>query len=247
MSDLPAIKIFKIDYSFLMKNYLNPELWKKEWTLFQYKNFRVTLQIYSIKTQDEKIVFDVSVYKADMEGTKIDNKYHSLIECSLKIEDLTFLKRQINSCIFNNIVGMEKVYFIREDEEWDRMDELKGEERYRLRYYANQFLDEVGITSENCREAYIDAYVDENEKMYGLMDEWEQEQVYRFITDFYLTFLSTLEDDPKKEIRTKEIQNKLGDERYKEVCDEIKDFVIEFEDEENFEKEMKSKLEEVIS
>lgn len=242
---LPAIKIFKIDYSFLMKNYLNPELWKKEWTLFQYKNFRVTLQIYSIKTQDEKICFDISVYKHDDDSDGYDNKYHSLIECSLKIEDLTFLKRQINSCIFNNIIGMEKVYYIRHTDKYLEMEEMKGEERYRLRCYATEFLNEVGITSENCREAYIDAYIDENEKMYGLMDDYESEQVYRLITDFYLTFLSTLEDDPKKEIRTKEIQEKLGDDTYQEVLDEIKTFTIEFEDEENFEKEMKAKLEEV--
>lgn len=245
MTDLPAIKIYKIDYSFLMKNYLNPELWKKEWTLFQYKNFRVTLQIYSIKTQEEKICFDISVYKYEPESENINNKYHSIIECSLKIEDLTFLKRQINSCVFNNIIGLERCYYIQKDDEYDRLTELVHEERYRLKCYANEFLDEVGITSDNCREAYIDAYVDENERMYGLRDDWESEQIYRMITDFYLTFLSTLEDDPKKEIRTKEIQNKLGNETYQEVCDEIKDFVIEFEDEENFEKEMKEKLEEV--
>lgn len=245
METLPAIKIYKIDYSFLMKNYLNPELWKKEWTLFQYKNFRVTLQIYSIKTQEEKIVFDISIYKHDLDSESINNKYHSCIECSLKIEDLTFLKRQINSCIFNNIIGLERCYYIQRDDEYDRLTELVHEERYRLKQYANEFLDEVGITSDNCREAYIDAYVDENEKMYGLRDDWESEQIYRMITDFYLTFLGTLEDDPKKEIRTKEIQNKLGNETYQEVCDEIKDFVIEFEDEENFEKEMKEKLEDV--
>lgn len=246
METLPTVKIFKMDYDFLMKNYLNPELWKKEWTLFQYKTFTVTLQIHSIQTKDEKICFDVSVYNHDIEREGTDNKYHSLVECSLKIEDLTFLKRQINSCIFNNIVGMEKVYFIRQDEEYERMQELKYQERYRLKRYAYDFLDEVGITSEACRDAYVDAYVDENEQMYTLIDNWESEQVYRRITDFYLTFLSTLEDDPKKEIRTREIKNKLGNTEYQEVCDKIKDFVILMEDEENFEKEMKSKLEEVL-
>ena len=141
---------------------------------------------------------------------------------------------------------MEKVYFIRQGEEYERMEELKYQERYRLKRYAYDFLDEVGVTSEACREAYVDAYVDENEQMYTLIDNWESEQVYRRITDFYLTFLSTLEDDPKKEIRTREIKNKLGNTEYQEVCDKIKDFVILMEDEENFEKEMKSKLEEVL-
>ena len=61
----------------------------------------------------------------------------------------------------------------------------------------------------------------------------------------YLTFLDSLDNDPKKEIRTKEIQNKLTDEEYENTKDEIKEFVIFMEDEENFEKEMKSKLKEV--
>ena len=125
------------------------------------------------------------------------------------------------------------------------MEDQRGEERYRLRKYANEFLDEVGVTSDACREAYVDAYIDENEKMCGLMDDWEDGEIYRHLTGMYLTFLDSLEDDPKKEIRTREIQNKLTNEEYENVLEEVKDFIIFMEDEENFEKEMKSKLEEV--
>ena len=39
MDNLPIIKNFEIDYSFIIKNYLNPELWHKKWNLFIYKNF----------------------------------------------------------------------------------------------------------------------------------------------------------------------------------------------------------------
>ena len=81
--------------------------------------------------------------------------------------------------------------------------------------------------------------------MYDLMSDWEDEQVYRHLTGMYLTFLDTLEDDPKKEIRTNEIKRKLSNEELQDIQDEIKDFVIFMEDEENFEKELKSKLEEV--
>ena len=242
---LPTIKIFKVDYSFLIKNYLNPELWKKEWTLFAYRNVECTLQIYSIQTQDEKIRFQIKTYIHNLESEKLTNYCTNYIDCSLKVEDLTFLKRQINSCVLNTMVSAERIYCIRETDFYKEMEEQRGEERYRLRKYANDFLDEVGVTSDACREAYIDAYVDENEKMYGLMDDWEDGEVYRHLTGMYLTFLDSLEDDPKKEIRTKEIQNKLTDEEYENAKDEIKEFVIFMEDEENFEKEMKSKLEEV--
>ena len=245
MSELPAIKIFKVDYSFLIKNYLNPELWKKEWTLFVYKNIECTLQIYSIQTQDEKIRFQIKVYSHNLESEHNDNYCTNYIDCSLKIEDLTFLKRQINSAILSTMVSVERCYYIRETDFYKEMEDQRGEERYRLRKYANEFLDEVGVTSDACREAYVDAYVDENEKMCGLMDDWEDGEIYRHLTGMYLTFLDSLEDDPKKEIRTREIQNKLTNEEYENAREEVKDFIIFMEDEENFEKEMKLKLEEV--
>lgn len=245
MNELPTIKVFKVDYSFLIRNYLNPELWKKEWTLFAYKNIECTLQIYSIQTQDEKIRFQIKVYSHNLESEHNDNYCTNYIDCSLKIEDLTFLKRQINSTILNVMTSVERCYYIRETDFYKKMEDQRDEERYRLRKYANEFLDEVGVTSDACREAYVDAYVDENEKMYGLMGDWEDGEVYRHLTGMYLTFLDSLEDDPKKEIRTREIQNKLTDEEYETAKEEIKDFIIFMEDEENFEKEMKSKLEEV--
>jgi len=245
MNELPTIKIFKVDYSFLIRNYLNPELWKKEWTLFAYKNIECTLQIYSIQTIDEKIRFQIRCYSHNLESTDFNNYCTNYIDCSLKIEDITFLKRQINSCIFNTMVSLERIYYIRRTKEYKDMEERRYEERYRLKQYANEFLNECGVTSDACREAYVDAYVEENERMYDLMGEWEDEQIYRHLTGMYLTFLDTLENDPKKEIRTKEIQNKLSSEELQDIQDEIKDFVIFMEDEENFEKELKSKLEEV--
>ena len=226
---LPTIKIFKVDYSFLIKNYLNPELWKKEWTLFAYKNIECTLQIYSIQTIDEKIRFQIRCYSHNLESNDLNNYCTNYIDCSLKVEDITFLKRQINSCIFNTMVSLERVYYIRKTEEYEDMEERRCEERYRLKQYANEFLNECGVTSDACRE----------------MSDWEDEQVYRHLTGMYLTFLDTLEDDPKKEIRTNEIKRKLSNEELQDIQDEIKDFVIFMEDEENFEKELKSKLEEV--
>ena len=36
------IKAYDIDYSFIIKNYLDPKLWEKEWTLSMYKELVVT-------------------------------------------------------------------------------------------------------------------------------------------------------------------------------------------------------------
>ena len=244
MSELPVLKVFEMDYSFLMKNYLNPELWHKTWTLFEYKTFKVTLNIYSINTKNEKITFEIRTHYINPECETGDCTTEYDIVCSLKIEDLDFLKRQINTAIYNTMVEMEKRYFIQETKEYNDMVEQYGQEKYLLRKYANEFLDEVGVTNENLRTAYTDAYVEEYAKMPEMVSDYVQSQVYLHIPDLILTFLSTLENDPKKEIRTKEIQEKLGDTKYKEILKEIQDYVVYMGTEE-YEDEMKSNLEDL--
>lgn len=235
------IKQWKMNWDFLIKNYLNPEMWEKTWTLFQYKEFTITLNIYCIYTKAESIAFDVRCHY-QKNGFKMYKE--QTISCSLKIEDLTFLKRQINSAIFNTIVDMEKDKYIRESTEYYHLLEMKDQEREQLTDIAEKFLDEQHITNDNIREAYIDAYVSEYQKVRDMIDNYVDENIYRHCTDFYLIWLDTLEDDPKKKIRTEEIQNKLGDDEYDKIMAEIKEYE-EYMKTEEFEEDMKNNLEEV--
>ena len=56
---LPTLKVYNIDYEFIIKNYLSPSLWKKIWTLLQYKEHIITLNLYKIMTKDNEIVFEI--------------------------------------------------------------------------------------------------------------------------------------------------------------------------------------------
>ena len=51
---LPQVKIYSIDYSFIISNYLDKELWKMKWNLFVYKNNVFTLNLHSIDTKNNK-------------------------------------------------------------------------------------------------------------------------------------------------------------------------------------------------
>lgn len=112
---LPAIKVYDIDYSFIIKNYLNPEMWQKTWTLFQYKTFVVTLQLVSINCQDEKISFEIKI-KDNSEknkysyewGRNSDKSANDYAYYSLKINDLKFLKTLIESSVFDAISKLER-------------------------------------------------------------------------------------------------------------------------------------------
>ena len=50
-------RVYDVDYSFIVKNYLNPELWDMKWTLFMYKDFIIYLELYSINCKDKEITF----------------------------------------------------------------------------------------------------------------------------------------------------------------------------------------------
>ena len=242
MSNLPIIKIYRMDYSFLIKNYLNPEMWQKEWTLFEYKNFKVTMHIWSIQTRTEQILLDVRVHYVDKNGYS-DYKERT-INFSLKIEDVTFLKRQINSTIFNIMVDIEQQAYIMETDYYYELKRMKREEEYKLTEIAEKFLDESGVTNDNLRDAYTEAYVDEYSKTPNMISDYVSSRIYKEIPDLYLTWLSCLEDDPKKEIRTKEIQKALDDSTYEEIMKEVEEYKEHMQTEE-YTEEMQDKLEEV--
>ena len=69
MNSLPTIKLYKIDYEFIIKNYLDKSLWKKIWNLFIFKNNIFTLQLASIDTKEEKIYFEINFNKLNNQWT----------------------------------------------------------------------------------------------------------------------------------------------------------------------------------
>lgn len=237
-----AIKVYKMDYSFLIKNYLNPEMWQKEWTLFEYKNFKVNMHIWLIQTRNQQIMLDIRLHYCDEDGNW-DYKEQT-ITFSMKIEDITFLKRQINSAIFNCMVSVEKYCFITKTEQYQELLEMRREEKHKLYDIARDFLEEHGVTNDNLVEAYTDAYIDEYSKVPDMMSDYMDGKIYTELTDLYLVWLETLEDDPKKDIRANEIKQRLGEKQYEQVLEEIQEFKDQFGTEE-YEMEMKSNLEEV--
>ena len=235
-----TIKVWDMDYSFLMKNYLNPELWDKEWTLFQYKTFVVTLKIFKIYTKWKEIEFEIKVYNHDVNSEYKDNYTDQSVNISLNL-DIQFVKNKINTAAYQAICKMEQTYFTEETDEYKELTDKMHEERDMLKRIAHNFLEEKGITSDACIEAYVDAYVDENERIYGLREDYVIACKYTILPDLYLTFLSTVKDDTKLTW----VQEKLGEDRYNEVMEEIKEYTILMEDEDAFNEEMSSKLEDI--
>ena len=63
-----SLKVYDVDYSFIIKNYLDEKLWDKEWTIFIYKNFQIILRLNSINVRDKVIWFEVEIQDGNEEN-----------------------------------------------------------------------------------------------------------------------------------------------------------------------------------
>lgn len=244
---LPAIKVYDIDYSFIIKNYLNPEMWQKTWTLFQYKTFVVTLQLTYINCQDEKITLRVKIKDnsnthkyAYVWGKNSDKEACDDVYYSLKVNDLKFLKTSVESSVFRSIEKLEEYNTIA-SEDYLNLQEMYSNEQDALKRIAEDFLDANNVSNEDIRDAYIEAYVSNNTKLDSYLTRMVEEKQYLIFPDLYLVFANATNND-KTIKKWEQILEKNNDiEELKTTIQEYIDYI----ESEDFENEMNDKLEEI--
>ena len=247
MENKLVIKEYKIDYSFIIKNYLNPEMWEKTWTLFMYKNFVFTLRLTRIKCQEQEIVFEIKL--EDIKGDKgystdwLDydcNYIREDVYYNLKINDIKFLKNKINSAMVNAVRNLEKRK-IRGTNEYKAIKRKIDTEYNTLRQIAEDFLDENGVKNDDIREAYIGVYVDNNRCVQKELNNMLVDGEYKFFTDLYLILAELNEDKNLKE--TVEWRNR-GKIDLAEMLRSVEEYIAELETEEKQE-ELKENLDSI--
>lgn len=237
MENKMILKVFDVDYSFIIKNYLNPELWEKEWTLFVYKKFVVTLRLKYIYVYCNKIEFEIKV--TDNNSTSWNRSQTRDVTYSLKTNNITILKKAINSAIIKAFKDIEYNLYIAKTDEYYKLQNMKDKERVKLEKIAKEFLDENNITNENIRDSYIEAYVDNTEKVWSLIADYEIKNRFRMTPDLYLTFAiatdnKELEDDVLK----------ANEDTKEELLKQIEE-LEEYMQTEEYEEEVRDNLEEV--
>lgn len=237
MENKMILKVYDIDYSFIIKNYLDVKLWEKEWTLFVYKRFLITLRLKYIYVYNKKISFEIKVI--DNNSSSWNREYTKEVEYSLNVENINILKKRINTKILYAIEDMEQDGYIEETEEYQKLIQMQNEERERLTKIAEEFLDDNGIENENIREAYIDAYVDNTEKVWNLKQDYKRENQYKMLPDLYITFARAtnnkkLEDDVLE-------ANEDTKEKLLKKIEELEEYMQT----EEYEEEVRDNLEEV--
>lgn len=244
---LPAIKVYDIDYSFIIKNYLNSEMWQKTWTLFQYKTFVVTLQLTYINCQDEKITLRVRIKDnsnthkyAYSWGRNLDKEAHDDVYYSLKVNDLKFLKTSVESSVFRAIEDLEE-YNIIASEDYLNLQEMYSNEQDALKRIAEDFLDANDVSNEDIRDAYIEAYVSKNTKLDSYLKRMVEKKQYLIFPDLYLVFANATNNDKtiKKWEQILEENNDI-----EELKTTIQEY-IDYMESEEFEEDMSGNLEEI--
>lgn len=234
---LPAIKVWKMDYSFIIKNYLNPALWQKTWTLFEYKDFVITIKLTKIETENMRIVFRLNLRDNSRPNTWGDQED---VSYSPKGSSIKFLIKNINGAIFRMISYHERNHVLEDLPVYIDAKQQGDIEIEKLTVLASEFLDDEGVTNEEIREAYIDKYVDDNKQNDEYIQRLRSAYEYHLLTDFYLVFAESIGDDA----RYQTVMDRLEENEIENVLKEINQYKTYIETD-DYQEEMKGLLEEI--
>nr|DAQ65703.1 MAG TPA: hypothetical protein [Caudoviricetes sp.] len=241
MSKSLMLKVYDVDYSFIIKNYLDEKLWEKEWTIFIYKKFQTILRLHSIDVKSKTIRFEVTINDNNEENKSYWAKsVHDTFIYNLSIENMNILKKKLNSTILKLIHSLEINAYIEYEEDYQKLDDLEEEEQRRLTQIAEDFLDDEGVSNSEIRDAYINYYVDKNEEVYNFKSRYRSQREYNVLADFYIVFLEA----SKNKEKLKEIKEHIEEDRLSEILESIREYE-EYMNTDEFEEDMQGNLDSI--
>ena len=220
---LPTLKVYKIDYSWIISNYLDKELWDKTWNLFIFKDDVFTLNLYDIDVKNKQIRFEIRHNKQSWNYEFVNYPLSGVMSIDI-------LKRQINGAIWS-LIEYYDTTLIKNGDDYTSIENSKYDEDEFLRSVAEQFLDDNGVTNKSIREVYIDNYVSSNSTIESKLDDYVTMCKYTFATDIMLVFTKITKDEARfKRVMDAQKNNYRINEILNEVNEYIKDLDIDDKD-----------------
>lgn len=223
---LPTLKVYEIDYSWIISNYLDKELWDKKWNLFIFKDDVFTLNLYNIDVKNKEIRFEVRHNKQAWNYEYVNYPLSGVMSIDI-------LKRQINGAIWNLIDDYD-TKLIRDSDGYESIQNSKYDEEEFLKSVAKKFLDDNNVTNEDIREVYIDDYVSKNSTIGSKQDGYVTMCKYTFATEIMLVFTKITKD----EARFKRVMDaQKNNYRINKILDEVKEYIkdLDIDDKDLFE------------
>lgn len=231
MNNNLALKVWKVDYDFIIKNYLDKSLWGKLWNIFTYKDVNFTIQLRAINMMDEYIQFEIKCNK--YRSTSNVEYYYNHPEYNINV-----LKKKINGSIFSLITWWEE-NIIRDTPEYKQIVITSQDEESALTDIANDFLDKNGVHNEDIRDAYVEKFVSDNNTIDTKLSNYMYYSKYNYLTELMLVFTKATNDGSRynmvidaqhNEDKIKEIleyisekQKQLEEEDFEEYEDNLED------------------------
>ena len=187
---LPTPKVYKVDYDFLIKNYLDPSLWSKTWTIYVYKDNVFTLSLYNIYCNNMTLTFAITYNK--LEQWRMRTVSYPLNEQM----SINILMNKINGTIWDLMNDYEET-LIRKSDGYKEIQSQINEESDHLREIAEEYLDDNNVTNDEIREAYINTYVANNSKVDGMLSNYVSGCRYRFLTEDMLVYTKAIDSEPR--------------------------------------------------
>lgn len=143
-------KVVKLDMDFILDNFDKKFLWGKEWTIFKYGEMEVRFYIHSIDVYSDNVWFKVELYQdgifkfSEMFFLSYDKEHRNL--------------KVIDKKIAGEVVSLFRSYdlqLVKETQEYKTALGLEKQMQDVAEKKANELLDELNITNEDIREAYV--------------------------------------------------------------------------------------------
>lgn len=150
--------LYRINFKYIIDNCLNRELWKKEWTIYDYDNFKVLMRLRSINITDNSL--DIKVYSPPRMGSWSTVSIISIPMHKDHFNETVFYQKLFTS-MRDVISGVERDT-IRNTSIYDTALEMETAREKANEQRAVEYLDNEGVTDEKIREAYIEKYVSDN-------------------------------------------------------------------------------------
>jgi hypothetical protein len=149
-----STKVTKLDLDFILDNCFKPALWDKQWTIFNYDGYVITFEVASIDTKRKSVRCFLKLLAPQK---SYGPSWSEDINFQKDHRNLGVIQKGINGSIFRWLIRMEEAGEIMKTtaykEAKDYEDQLKGLAKEK----AEALLDELNISNEDVREAYIDS------------------------------------------------------------------------------------------
>lgn len=155
-----STKIVRLDLDFILDNCFKPALWDKEWTIFKYDGYRITIGISNIDVRRKQVSCAIKLYK---EGEHHDWAAQSdsyEINFQKEHRNLEVIQKGLNGRIFRWLLEWEERHLIQETVAYQEAEAFQEKLESRAKEMAEAYLDEKGIEDDEIREAYIERMID---------------------------------------------------------------------------------------